>query len=201
MPTPTALYDETMTELVSLPAGYFVLLVDSTAPDGYLKVAYDDISGYVKESSVRPVDYTPVNKYETTATFTCDNDGQKVNLRAAPSKNAAILSTLGSGDTVRSYGTIEGDTLIRGAGNIWHYVTVNGLRGYVYDGHGTASQVPPNVIEKEPPPQPEPPVDAPAEIQKSPQALSSTAAIIFIVALCVPVPFIMYYLFKKPKEK
>lgn len=200
MPSQTMLYDLNLHEMVSLPAGYFVLQSDAEAPDGYIKVTYADLDGYVKASEVQAVDYTPVTKYELTATFTCDNDGQPVRLRAAPKKSAEILDVLGSSAKGRLYGSVTGEALIKDAGTDWYYVSIEGKRGYVYYAHVKADDIPPNVIEKEP----SKPADAPAStepnVTKQDQGMPTTAAIIFIVALCIPVPFIMYYLFKKPKD-
>lgn len=200
MPAQTMLYDSALDEVVNLPAGYFVLQSDTEAPDGYIKVTYADIDGYVKADAVQAVDYTPVTKYELTATFTCDNDGQPVKLRAAPKKSAEVLDVLGSAASGRLYGKVTGEMLIKDAGTDWYYVSAAGKRGYVYYAHVRADAIPPNVIEKEPEPTSEVPTDAKPQITKDDQGMPTTAAIIFIIALCIPVPFIMYYLFKKPKE-
>ncbi len=199
MPAQTTLYSGEMTEIVDLPAGYFVLQSGLDSPSGYISVVYDDITGYVKSDDVEAVDYTPVTKYEKTVTFSCDNDGQPVNLRAAPKKSAEIITTLQNGMSGHSYGSTTGDALIGGAGTTWYYVDVNGQKGYVYYAHVAVQPTPPNIIEKEKDPEPEVPTDAPATVTTE-QNMSATAAIIFIVALCIPVPFIMYFLFKKPKE-
>lgn len=201
MPAQTTLYDSAQSEIVNLPAGYFVLQSETTAPDGYIKVTYDDLSGYVKTSDVKAVDYTPVTKYETTATFKCDNDGQPVRLRAAPKKSAEVIETLQDGAQGRLYGSITGDRLYQDAGNEWYYVSYSDKRGYVYYAHVTASPIPPNIIEKEPEIEPQVPTDTTPKISSDDQGMPTTAAIIFIVALCIPVPFIMFYLFKKPKDQ
>ena len=199
MPAQTTLYSGEMTEIVDLPAGYFVLQSGLAAPSGYISVVYADLTGYVKIDDVEAVDYTPVTKYEKTVTFTCDNDGQPVNLRAAPKKSAEIISVLPSDQGGRSYGTTSGDQLISGAGSTWYYVSVGDKNGYVYYAHVSVAPTPPNIIEKEKDPETEVPSSATAT-PTTEQNMSSTAAIIFIVALCIPVPFIMYFLFKKPKE-
>ncbi|MCH5154219.1 MAG: hypothetical protein J1F71_03305 [Clostridiales bacterium] len=199
MPSNTMLYNSAMEEIVFLPAGYFVLQSDADAPDGYIKVTYDDLDGYVKANDVTAVDYTPVTKYEKTAKFTCDNDGQPVRLRAAPKKSAEVLEVLNSNASGRLYGSIHGDALVGGAGTEWYYVSANGKRGYVYYAHVKADDIPPNIIEKEPEDQPDVPTDTTPQITED-DGMPTTAAIIFIVALCIPVPFIMYYLFKKPKN-
>ena len=201
MPAQTMLYNSAMEEVVNLPAGYFVLQSDADAPDGYIKVTYADLEGYVETDAVQAVDYTPVTKYELTATFTCDNDGQPVKLRAAPKKSAEVLDTLESNASGRYYGTVTGDALIKDAGSDWHYVAVNGKHGYVYYAHVRTDVIPPNIIEKEPDPQPETPADTQPIITENDGGMPTTAAIIFIVALCIPVPFIMFYLFKKPKDQ
>ncbi|MCX4312632.1 MAG: SH3 domain-containing protein [Clostridia bacterium] len=202
MPAPTTLYDADLNPIVTLPTGYFVLLRDAAPLDGYIAVAYDDLTGYVQSSSVTAVDYIPVNKYETKVKFVCDNDGQPVNLRAAPSKTAPVLTVLENAASGRCYGTVRGDTLIQGVGDTWYYVNANGLRGYCYSAHVRVDPTPPNVIEKEEEPNTPAVTDPeqPQDPQEPSAALPKYTAIIFIVVLCIPVPFIMFYLFKKPKS-
>ncbi len=197
MPAPTVLFDADLAPIVTLPAGYFVMQSDATAPEGFLSVVYDDLTGFVRTADVRAVDYRPVTKYETTVKFKCSNDGQPVNLRSAPRKGAQILSVLENNASGRCYGSIEGETLITGADSVWYYVSCNGVKGYCYYAHVAVDETPPNIIEKEPEEQPTEPTDAPpAETAELPSA----AVIILIVALCIPVPFVMFYLFKKPKQ-
>lgn len=204
MPAPTTLYNADLTPIVDLPAGYFVMQTESgeaSAPDGFIAVAYDDLTGYVRADKVNAVDYRPVTKYETTVKFRCDNDGQPVNLRAAPNKSAEILTVLNSSAEGHCYGSTSGDALITGAGALWYYVSYEGLRGYCYCAHVKVDATPPNIIEKEEPIKPDTPtVTEPTDDEQPKKNMSTVTAIIFIVALCIPVPFIMFYLFRKPKE-
>lgn len=195
MPSGATLYSSELEPTVRLPAGYFCLKQDDPAPDGFISVSYDDLRGLVNASEVQAVDYTPVTKYETKVTFRCDNDGQPVNLRTAPRRSAEIAAVLEDGATGRCYGSIDGEQLISDAGKTWYYVSAGNIRGYCYYAHVKVDPTPPNVIEKEEPP------DTPTTVdpEEQPKAMSKTAAIILIVALCVPVPFIMFYLFRKPK--
>ena len=200
MPAQTTLYTAELDKIVDLPAGYFLLQNSQIPPDGYLSVTYDDITGFVKTTDVQAVDYTPVTKYEKTVEFKCDNDGQPVNLRAAPRRSADIVAVLSPTDSGHSYGATFGDALIAGAGTQWYYVSVNGVRGYCYSAHVSVDPTPPNIIEKEPDPEPSDPTGTDPEPTPEPQPMSNVTAIIFIVALCIPVPFIMYFLFRKPKN-
>lgn len=204
MPAPTTLYNADLTPVVDLPAGYFVMQTedesDAPAPEGFIHVAYDDLTGYVRADKVKAVDYRPVTKYETTVKFKCDNDGQPVNLRAAPSKSAEILTVLGSTAEGHCYGAIAGDALIAGAGTQWYYVSYEGARGYCYCAHVKVDATPPNIIEKEPDIKPDTPTTTESSDEQPKNNMSTVTAIIFIVALCIPVPFIMFYLFRKPKE-
>lgn len=197
MPQPTALYSDAQTAICELPAGYFVLACDTTAPDGFIAVRYDDITGYVKSAEVSAVDFTPVTKYETTATVACDNDGQPVNLRSAPKKSASVVRALESNAVGRYYGTIEGDAIIKDCGTTWYYCDFDGIKGYCYYAHVSAQAQPPNIIEKEDPVSTDP---VNPETPSTQKPFSDVTAIIFIAALCLPVPFIMYYLFRKPKQ-
>ncbi len=200
MPAQTTLYAADLTPIVNLPAGYFVMQADDTAPDGYISVKYDDLSGYVKTSDVAAVDYTPVTKYETKVKFRCQNDGQPVNLRQKPSAAAEIISVLPADAGGRCYGTLGGDALIAGGDTVWYYVDAAGVRGYCYYAHVSVDPTPPNIIEKEPDPPPDVP-NVPTDAEpEQPKTMSKTVAVIFIIALCIPVPFIIFYLFKKPKN-
>lgn len=201
MPAQTTLYNAALEPIVNLPAGYFVMQADSVASEGYISVIYDDIGGFVKSSDVQAVDYRPVTKYETTVKFRCNNDGQPVNLRQAPNRASTILKVMSETASGRCYGTATGDALITGGGTVWYYVDCDGTRGYCYYAHVSVDPTPPNIIEKEPEPEPEPePTQATVGDAANSKSISATAAIIFIVALCIPVPFIMFYLFKKPKD-
>lgn len=200
MPAPTILYSAELEAIVTLPAGYFVMQSSETAPDGYVSVIYDNISGYVKLADVTQTDYTPVTKYEKTVTFTCDNDGQPVNLRSAPQKTAPVVSVLSPDCKGRSYGYITGDALIVGAGELWYYVDANGFKGYCYSAHIKVDPTPPNIIEKEPPDEPDRPAVTEPTDEPDPPTMPQWTAIVFIVVMCIPVPFIMFYLFRKPKN-
>lgn len=200
MPAPTVLYDSDLAPVVTLPAGYFVLQTGADAPTGFIAVAYDDLTGFVADGAVRAVDYRPVTKYETTVRFKVDNDGQPINLRSAPRKGAKILTVLGDGESGRCYGEISGEQLIVGAGETWYYVSVGDIRGYCYGAHVSVDVTPANIIEKEEPViAPTVPADPTPEDEQN--ELPSTSVIILIVALCVPVPFIMLYLFRKPRKE
>ena len=200
MPAPTVLYDADLTPVVTLPAGYFVIQTDGDAPSGYIAVMYDDLVGLVSSSAVTPFDYTPAVKYEKTVKFKVNNDGQPINMRSAPQKNAKVLTVLPDGEVGRSYGYIDGDQLIHGAGERWYFVAVGEIKGYCYGAHITVDNTPPNIIEREeeenPPSTPTDALPEQAESDAPP-----ISVIILIVALCVPVPFIMLYLFRKPQNK
>lgn len=200
MPAPTTLYDNDLTAVVQLPAGYFVMQSDGEAPDGYIPVVYDDLNGFVKASAVRSVDYTPVTKYEKTALFRCDNDGQPVNLRAAPKRSAEVLKVMDGGAKGRLYGSIRGDALIKNGDTLWYYVDCDGVRGYCYYAHVAADDFPPNIIEKEDPPEPSTETGTDPKPSDDVAPVPTAAIIVLIVALCLPVPFIMFYLFRKPKS-
>lgn len=199
MPSGTTLYDSNLDKIATLPAGYFVLQTDAPAPEGYISVAYDDLRGFVARNSVRAVDFTPVTKYELTARFKCDNDGQPVNLRRYPFRSAEVIKTLKPNDGGRVYGTATGDALIKNGDTLWYYVNVDGVRGYCYYAHVSADDFPPNIIEIEPPEDPVAPTTADPKTEDRSTA-PPTAVIVLIVALCVPVPFIMFFMFRKKKE-
>lgn len=189
----TTLYTENLTPIVTLPPTYFVGLVDEAVnEDGMYHVIYNDIDGYVYASEVERVDYTPKYKYETTVTFTVDNDGQSANLREAPNHSSAkVLTVLPSGSIGYCYGETIGSALIPAFGGLWYYVRIGEYRGYIYGAHASVSTTPENIIEAEeviaPPIDPE-------------ESLPDSFAIILIILLCIPAAGIMYLIFKKRED-
>ncbi len=200
MPAPTTLYDANLSAVVTLPAGYFVMQADGDAPDGYISVIYDDLNGFVKVAAVQAVDYTPVTKYEKTAMFRCNNDGQPVNLRAAPKRSADIIKVMDNDAKGRLYGETRGDALITNGDTLWYYVNIDGVRGYCYYSHVSVDDIPPNIIEKEDPPDPSTPTGGTPEQKTDAAPVPTAAVIVLIVALCIPVPFIMFFMFRKPNK-
>ena len=193
--TDTTLYSdpECLNPLTSLPATYFVMVLDEQA---FYKVSYKDISGYVRELEI--VDYEPVTKF-ATASFAVKNDGHPVKLRTEPSETAEVLIEIPDGKSGYYYGDVHGSALIQQVGTKWHYIAyADGdyrYRGYVYSSQVTVSEIEPNIIEKveyndEGEEQYSPPVNKPD--------------FILIACLCVPSVLIMYLVFRnkeRPRRK
>lgn len=187
----TTLYTETLTPIVTLPPTYFIGIVDEAkTANGMYHVVYNDIDGYVYASEVEVVDYTPKYKYETTVTFTVNNDGQSANLRSEPNHLAAsILTVLPSGASGYCYGEVIGTSLITAFGGLWYYVRIGDYRGYIYGAHATVTTTPENTIEAE--------VTIAPGTDDTEEVLPDTFAIILILLMCVPAVGVMYLIFKK----
>lgn len=199
--SPTVLYTQSLSPIVTLPATYFVGVVDLTVTDaGLYRVVYDDIDGYVYASAVEIVDYTPVTKYEKTVTFTANNDNQPVNLRSAPDhRSSNIIATIAADGSGRCYGNIEGSSLIEQVGSNWYYISYNGQKGYVYSSQVTVLPTPENVIAAEPVDAPETPIDN-EQPNTAAEVLSDGATIALLIGLSVGAGLIMFLLFKKPRD-
>lgn len=144
MPSDTVIYSdrECLNAIVTLPATYFVTVVDYDSN----MVTYGDITGYIK--NIELVDYEPVTKIAETA-FDVSNDGLAANLRASPHADAPILAVMENGYSGYYYGDAVGDALIPEVGNVWRYVKYkDGTKGYVYCSQVKVTKPKANVIEK-----------------------------------------------------
>lgn len=191
-------------KITNLPATYFAaVLEEGETAEGYIKVSYLDISGYMKKSEIEICDYEPVTKY-AQGRITTSFDGQNVNLRQKPDHTAPdnIICTIPSGENLLYYGTVDGTALFPALGEVWYYVryTNNGqdVRGYIYNAQGIAVKIENNVIEKviKPgPPTPDPSVTDPQPLMKD------WMLAVFIICLCIPAVLIVILIFKKPSSQ
>lgn len=190
--------DGVYAEVAVLPKSYFAAVIKQN-DDGYTLVSYMDVSGYIKSDQLKKVDFTPKYKY-ADASFTVSNDSQPANLRSRPdhTDKSNILTVMPDGGKGKVIGSIEGSALIAAAGNTWYYVRYeNGgdlTYGYVYSAHITPVDFGTNSMERE-----ESGSDGGIEDgQEQPSMeMSLPVQIIFIVALCLPVVFIMLLMFSK----
>lgn len=184
----------------SLPATYFVAVIENENADGYLKVSYLDITGYVRAADVEKVDYEPKFKYAEPSLLTFV-EGSTTYLRSRPfsNGNSSVIADVPSDKSLVYYGTVDGDELYTGAGNKWYYVRYNDadgemLYGYLYSAHARSVQpIKDNTIEKvEPPPDTTPPPVKPGEA-----GLPKGVSAAIIACLSLPAVGIMFYLFFK----
>ena len=202
--------DEEYCPIATLPATYFVALLEEETDGEYLKVSYLDIDGYMKKTDLEKVDYEPVYKYAQVF-FTAENEGFGAILRTSPNHDAETAALIPDGAKMLFYGTQEGTARYDDASRTWYYVKYgsgeSAIFGYVYCYHGFADTVPNNIIEKVPKEEPTEP-NVPNEPQDGEQSetpektrLSPAYEAIFIVCLCLPFVIIMFILFRRPPEE
>ena len=184
--------------VTTLPKTYFVVILGER--DGYFRVSYLDIEGYVPANAVTAVDYTPKNKYAQNTALNLNNDGHQINFRSSPKAGDNVLQTLDSGTTLYYYGSVNGETQNENIGSLWYYArayTPDGetLRGYVYSLYATAQPIVDNIIEPED-------EKLNNELSSPPQAFNDnqTRETVIIVSLCLPVLAVGYLLFRKEKR-
>lgn len=128
--------------LAQMPHGTQVTLLESST-DGWSRVQYGTLSGYVKSEylSVQgdSVDETPPGTVSRgTATVALSDESQTLNLRAAPTTNAAVIAHLRHGQTLTVLERYDS----------WTYVQYGTLTGYVsndyiiYDAAGGQEETP-----------------------------------------------------------
>lgn len=176
-------------KITTLPATYFVLVIEETATDFH--VTYLDIEGFVDKNAVSAVDFEPVTKYAQPLFF-ADNDTHSVNIRSLPSRSGEILATVPDGGSGIYYGTTTGDALV-GDINEWYYVRFGEgqIRGYVYAPQIRAASLADNIIEAVPKPDDEDEKIIGASVKDG----------IFIAALCIPAVIIMFIVFRGGGER
>lgn len=117
------------TILTTLGEGAEVTVIDGpvNADDGsaWYYVSAGDTEGWaIADYLTLPSGVEPPNGQTATVAFT---NGYGVNLRAGPSSEAGVLTTLQEGTVVGYISGPEYDA----AGNAWHLVTFEGLQGYL----------------------------------------------------------------------
>ncbi|MBR2988939.1 MAG: hypothetical protein IKC64_04355 [Clostridia bacterium] len=189
-----------LSPVTSLPSSYFVALLGEEN-DGFFRVSYLDIDGFMQSSDIELVDYTPKFKYAENAQLTVTNDGHPVNFRATPTSTGKVLATINSGDTLYYYGQVSGEASNELIGNTWYYARYirsdgTSLYGYIYSLYSLASPVPPNDIVAESPPS----QTVTPNVSSSGFSSGQTREIVIIVSLCLPVLAIAYLIFRNEKR-
>lgn len=118
--------------LFLLPRTYFVKLLSSEGENFYY-AQYDDIFGYIKKSSVKPMNGVPKNPYATSNFRVFSLEG--IGLYKKPSMKAEKLTDLPylCQDLIY-YGCLTGDHVVPDKSNTWYYAkfTDTSTFGYVY---------------------------------------------------------------------
>lgn len=111
---------------------YFVEIIGDY--DGYYRVNYNGISGYIKSNTVKEVSSTPTTPYPYNIKIVIGNN---CNLRSTPTTTQQlnnIVCTLHAGEeNITFIGRIYSEEAIDFGGTTWYYVNYNGQYGYVYN--------------------------------------------------------------------
>ncbi|HEY8443791.1 MAG TPA: SH3 domain-containing protein [Clostridia bacterium] len=180
-----------------LPETYFVEVLEQVDQVFY-KVRYDDIIGYVKFSAINIKDYEPASKFPTNLFLTVSGD-ITANIRALPDTSSEIVASLPSGANLQYYNKIKGQELKAGS-HYWYYVKIqNGAQtkyGYIYEEYVDVQNeiLIPNDIS----PKPVKPINDPDE--KLNQTYNFWTQLLIAIAICVPVVFFIYLIFKPRKN-
>ncbi|HEY8390169.1 MAG TPA: SH3 domain-containing protein [Clostridia bacterium] len=179
-----------------LPETYFVEVLEKI-DDVFYKVRYVDVVGYVKFSAINIKNYVPVSVFPTNLSLKINGD-ITVNVRSLPDTSSALITTLPSGTSVEYYNKTSGQELNSGSA-YWYYVKINTgtqtLYGYVYSDYITLNSeiIYPNDISP-----------MPVSNEKDPDEILNDkytfwTQIIIALAVCIPIVFIIYLIFKPRK--
>jgi hypothetical protein len=179
-----------------LPETYFVEVLEQVDQVFY-KVRYDDIIGYVKFSAINIKDYEPVSCFPSNLFLTISGD-ITANVRALPDATSELVATLPSGASAQYYNKTLGQELNSGSA-YWYYIKIqNGAKtqyGYVYaDYVAVQNEI---IIPNDTSPKPLPSVQDPEE--KLNDTYNFWTQIIIALAICIPVVFLIYLIFKPRK--
>ncbi|HEY8423823.1 MAG TPA: SH3 domain-containing protein [Clostridia bacterium] len=180
-----------------LPETYFVEILEQTDQIFY-KVRYDDIVGYVKFSAINIKDYEPVSAFPVNLFLTVSGD-LTANVRALPDSSSTLIASLPSGTSVQYYNKIHGQELKPGS-PFWYCIKLqNGPQvqyGYIYAEYVTVQNeiIFPNDISPKP-------VSNPAEDpdEKLNETYNFWTQLLIALAICIPVVFLIYIIFKPRK--
>ena len=180
-----------------LPETYFVEVLEQV-DEIFYKVKYIDIVGYVKFSAINIKDYEPVSIFPSNLSLKISGD-ITANIRSLPETSSTLVATLASGASVQYYNKTPGQELNSGS-SYWYYIKVtNGaqvLYGYVYSDYITVNSeiVIPNDIS------PKPAANQKDPDEKLNDRYTFWTQIIIALAVCIPVVFIIYLIFKPRKR-
>ena len=179
-----------------LPETYFVEVLEQVDQVFY-KVRYDDIEGYVKFSSINIKDYEPVSVFPSNLILTVTGEIDAY-VKTFPNTSSQKVTELPSGSSVQYYNKIYGQELNSGS-PYWYYVKIqNGAQtqyGYIYEDYVTVQSeiIIPNDTSAKPAPQDKDPDE------KLNETYNFWTQIIIALAICIPVVFIIYLIFKPRK--
>lgn len=187
-----------------LPQNFFVTMVQPHDTNGYHKVRYRDIVGYVSISDVDVKSYTPISIFPDTVTLKLNLDADGVYLRSRPDHLASqvVYRIPSDTKTIEYYNYTEGTDALGIGNRIWYYVKIplgdeSSVRGYLY---GTFvllnSEIP---LDNDTSPVIAPPAVLPETT--TPQQKLDPIRLTGIIALCIPAVVIVILIFIRPKKK
>lgn len=126
--------DQTSNALFNLTPTYFVEILNEE--NGFYKVNYSGINGFVKKESVTPVYETPKVPFPENITLEINNSLNAV-VRSTPSSDGNYVGVLPYSAKVNFIGKTTGDEAILGLGTDWFFISyvdeLNiAIKGYIY---------------------------------------------------------------------
>lgn len=115
--------------LTKVSAGTAVSILD-TAANGWYKVSYKNIQGYMSSSYLTVAVAAPAADTTVAATTSyaqVTTSGSALNLRSGPSTDYSRVATIPDGTVLTLSSSTDG----------WYYITYNGVSGYVAGGYLT----------------------------------------------------------------
>ena len=156
----------------------------------FYQVNYNGISGFALKSNLKKVIGTPTKPFPSSKIITIQN---KCYLRSSPISNSEnIIAVVPENNSDLQYiGKIYGEEVIDYQGNLWYLVDFFGVKGYIYSQY--VAKIDSININTET-------IDEQASISnKKPSPLTNTECAIIITILCIPIIFIIIFIYKNPK--
>jgi len=168
---------------------YFVF-INLDYNEEFYKVTYNNTSGYVLKDTVTKVYGTPTKPNPTTKLTTISN---KCYLRSTPkiTENNIITVITENCTDLEYIGKIYGEEAIDYQGNLWYLVNYYGVSGYIYSKY--ISYIRPIAINNE--------IieETSNNLKKNPTPLTNLECGIIITILTLPIIFVIFIMYQKPK--
>ncbi|MCL2255287.1 MAG: hypothetical protein FWC11_00320 [Firmicutes bacterium] len=184
-------------KMTTLPETYFVVLLGNAQENGFIRISYLDITGYVLIDDIEVVDFEPRPRHHSATFTTTQFYDNYVNLREAPNQSSSSVAQIAIGEELFFYGTIEGSSIV--GNSQWFFVRYENASGDIFHGylhyhHGNASEILPNDYEIVPPNTNQNPPIFPGN-----EYPSNVFIAIAVIMLSIPAVIVMFLLFKKRK--
>lgn len=181
-----------------LPETYFVEILEQV-DEVFYYVRFSNVLGYVKFSAINVKDYVPVSIFPKNLTLKISGD-LSANIRELPQSSSTLVTSLPSGTSMVYLNKTAGQEL-RSGQSYWYFVKIPNETadkyGYIYaDYISLESEI---IIPNDTSPMPI--EDNPNSEEKKNNTYTIWTQVIIALAVCIPVVFIIYLLFKPRKYR